>query len=372
MYLISQGSIGQGLSRVLHKLDQSLFHQSGLQGFIEPLIQACRPGWQFNGFRTHIVSICQNDAFTHTYTLRPSKSWPGFEAGQFVELSVEVDGARISRMFSISSSPERFRKEGVIDLVIRQVPGGKLTGVLSNVVGSGSWVSISHAMGEFTLTSDVRPILMIAAGSGITPIHSMLQSLHFRGNRRTVLLMYYGRQDQWLLKDSLDALAIADPNFTVHYLDTEKDGYCCHRQLVKTCPDALDHQVYVCGPPSLMNDALTLLSNVGIPSTRLHHESFQPVMPSHQQEGAAATVSFVRSGKTVAVEGSSTESMLTLAEGEGLRPTAGCRMGICHQCSCQKQRGVVRNLRTGQLSDAGAGKVQLCISQPVGDVVLDL
>ncbi len=65
-------------------------------------------------------------------------------------------------------------------------------------------------------------------------------------------------------------------------------------------------------------------------------------------------------------------SLLEQAEGAGLSPEHGCRMGICHSCSCRKTAGTVKNLRTGELSSADEEEIQICISAPVGDVVVEL
>jgi ferredoxin len=83
-------------------------------------------------------------------------------------------------------------------------------------------------------------------------------------------------------------------------------------------------------------------------------------------------VSFTRSGVVSAQPEGEQKTLLEQAEAKGLNPVSGCRIGVCHQCICQKQSGVVVNTRTGETSDTGPGEVQLCVSVPVGDVVLDL
>ena len=80
-------------------------------------------------------------------------------------------------------------------------------------------------------------------------------------------------------------------------------------------------------------------------------------------------LSFARSGERIANSG---RSLLEQAEEAGLSPEFGCRMGICHTCTCRKTAGTVRNLVTGEVSSAEDEEIQICVSAPVGDVVLDL
>jgi ferredoxin len=98
-------------------------------------------------------------------------------------------------------------------------------------------------------------------------------------------------------------------------------------------------------------------------------ETFTP--PALKNAGAVASgsLSFMRSDKTVPI---ATGTLLEQAEAAGLTPDFGCRMGICHTCTCRKAAGAVRNLKTGEVSDEEDVDIQLCVSVPAGDVALDI
>jgi ferredoxin len=120
--------------------------------------------------------------------------------------------------------------------------------------------------------------------------------------------------------------------------------------------------VAVCGPPALI-DAVRTIS----PSALA--ETFTP--PTLAVTGGAAdgTLRFTRTGTTAPIAAG---TLLEQAEAAGLSPEFGCRMGICHTCTCRKTAGAVRNVLTGEISDEEDEDIQLCVSLPEGDVALDI
>ena len=122
----------------------------------------------------------------------------------------------------------------------------------------------------------------------------------------------------------------------------------------------------VCGPPSLIDAVRAVWEDA---PERVLAETFTP--PSLTVSGAAAdgTLRFLRSGITAPIaEG----TLLEQAEAAGLTPDFGCRMGICHTCTCRKSAGAVRDIRTGEVSAEEDVDIQLCVSVPAGDVALKL
>ena len=103
--------------------------------------------------------------------------------------------------------------------------------------------------------------------------------------------------------------------------------------------------------------------------SRLHVESFVP--PTLAPPSGVAEGSIHFAGSDLRVDNSGA-SLLEQAEGAGLTPETGCRMGICHTCSCRKTAGTVKNLATGEVSSGEDEEIQICVSAPVGDVVVEL
>ena len=113
------------------------------------------------------------------------------------------------------------------------------------------------------------------------------------------------------------------------------------------------------------------LKRLNFNDSHIHYEFFGPEPVDNAQTGSA-NILFSKSHKQISVTESNNKTLLTLAEEENTSPVSGCRMGVCHQCICQKKSGVVYNQKTQTYSDTGHQEIQLCISVPVGDVVLDL
>lgn len=342
--------------------------------YAEPLIQLLLPAWHVDTPRARVLEVRTETTDVYTLVLRPGFTWKGFCAGQYIELNVEKDGARTLRCFSISSSPEHFSRTGLIELTIREQDGGAITPWLREQFAQGGWVNLSQAKGEFLWPEGNRPILMIAGGSGITPFRSMLQEAASRGVERNVHLMYYARNNQsWLFNDEFQRLMLDFPGLTVSLMDSESQGFINKEQLHDFCPDYINREVMICGPGPMIKMARTICEESGVPNSHIHYEYFgaAPVdMP--EATAADAVVSFDRSGVTITASREQPDSLLSLAEQQGLKPVSGCRIGVCHQCICKKKSGVVFNTRTGRYSDTGPGEIQLCVSVATSDLVIDL
>ena len=120
-----------------------------------------------------------------------------------------------------------------------------------------------------------------------------------------------------------------------------------------------------------MDLAAELLQQRGLAESQMHSTFFAPPAPAAlDNDQLGGEVSFTRSSVNVGSEGDA--NLLEIAEAAGLKPRYGCRMGICHQCSCRKTSGTVVNRLTGKVSGPGEESVQLCVSVPRGPVQIDV
>ena len=231
---------------------------------------------------------------------------------------------------------------------------------------TGLVVGFDHVAGDFVLP-DQRPerIVLVSGGSGITPVLSMLRTLCDEGHRGEVAFLHYARRaSEACYRDELALLARRHPNVAVlHGFTRETGGTDLHgRFAVEHVPGGIDDAaVYVCGPPPLVDAVRATCGE------RVRHESFVPPTFEIPENPSGGTIAFAASGVEATDDG---RSLLEQAEAAGLSPESGCRMGICHSCTCQKTRGAVRNLLTGAVSTAAEETVQICISVPLGDVEL--
>ncbi len=350
-------------------LVQSLTTKTRWRDYFEPLIQLWQSGYIAGAYRTQVVAVEQTLPQVTSLLLRPPKHWPGFRAGQHVQLAVEHQGVRRWRTFSIASAPQQWQRQGLIQLTIREQPSGQVTPQLKHWLSVGTWVGLSAATGEFALPAN-GPVLMIAGGLGITPFRAMLQQLASEGSEREIILMQYSRdRQQQLFAGEWSELALRLPNWQYLNLTDDHDGHFHQDHLTR-----LKHQptlAMICGPGPMMQQVERVLS-CWQPDLPVLKEVFGVAPTSVPARAGDIHLSFTRSAHTTQVAVDDGRSLLQLAEGQGLTPSYGCRRGVCHQCLCHKPWGRVRNLLTGEISDSGAQDIQLCISAPVDSLALEL
>jgi ferredoxin-NADP reductase len=336
---------------------------------VDRYLELIRPDLTVRDARARVVGIERQTARSITLTLRPNAAFAGFRAGQFVRVGVDIDGVRRTRTYSPAGSEHR--DDGLLELTVTAHPDGLVSSHLHRALSPGTILHLGAAQGEFVLP-DRRPdrLLLLSGGSGITPVLAMLRTLCDEGHTGELTFVHFARiAEDWLYRPLLAALADRHPNLRVRYIATREGGPRLGAELIGELlagdPPAGTHAA-VCGPPALLDAARELWADA---PERLLAETFTP--PTLDLTGAAASgkLRFARSGREAEIAAG---TLLEQAEAAGLRPEFGCRMGICHTCTCRKLAGPVRNLRTGEVSAEEDQDIQLCISAPAGDVALDL
>jgi ferredoxin-NADP reductase len=259
--------------------------------------------------------------------------------------------------------------DGELELTVTAHPGGLVSNHLREQLRPGSILHLGEAQGEFVLP-DERPerLVLISGGSGITPVLSMLRTLCAEGHDDEVTFLHYARtKADWLYRDELARLAERHPNLRVEYVATREGGDHLSRAQLETIAgvELNGATAAVCGPPALIDAVTEAWPN----PAAVISETFTPPAVSVTGPQATGTLRFLASDQTAEI-GSGT--LLEQAEAAGLTPEFGCRMGICHTCTCRKAGGTVRNVLTGETSDEEDEDIQLCISAPAGDVALDI
>jgi ferredoxin-NADP reductase len=333
--------------RLLHSpLVEALAYPHGVDRYVElvrPLL--------VRDARAEIAAVRHQTDKSVTLTLLPNENWRGLRAGQFVNLSVEIDGVRETRPYSPSGS--QHAAGGALELTISTHPEGKVSRYLRYHARPGMVVGLSQAQGDFTLP-DERPerVLLISGGSGITPALAILRTLCDEGSAREVAFLNYARSPELALYETeLRELA----------------GRFCAEHVEQLIGDAADAATFVCGPPALIDAVRALWSSRGLPEPTA--ETFTPPAIAFDPATATGMVRFAASDREAENSGL---PLLEQAEDAGLAPDHGCRMGICNTCSCRKVSGAVRNALTGEISTAEDEPIRICVSVPLGDVELDL
>jgi stearoyl-CoA 9-desaturase NADPH oxidoreductase len=338
------------------------------QAAVEDTLRALHPMLSLTEVRARVVRVVQETATAKTLVLQPNALWQGALAGQFVSVQVEIAGRRESRMYSISSRPGARR----LAITVQRQPHGKVSGHLHEQVRTGDVLTISQAMGEFVLPAELpTKILLLSAGSGITPVMAMLRDVQARGHAGDVVFAHMCRspQDQ-IFASGLAALQAAYPRLRLVQHFSSVAGRLSPAALLAAVPDLASRSTWMCGPGAWMDEVHQYWQAAGF-AAPLHRERFMatPELPV-QLPGAPVTVSFQSSAKQFTTRGSA--ALLMQAERNGLSPKHGCRIGICRSCQCTKTSGTVQNLHTGDISSAPNELIRLCISAARSDVTLAL
>jgi ferredoxin-NADP reductase len=342
---------------------------AGVDGYLEQI----RPTWSIRDCRAEVTSVERTTPDSVTLGLRANRAWRGFRAGQFVGLAIEIDGARRTRCYSPTCAAGKGRD---LEITVKSHPEGLVSNHLIANAEPGMILSLEQAEGEFHLP-EPRPdrVLLISGGSGITPVISMLRTLCAEDHRGPVTFLHFAPDpERAIYRDELERIAHEHPN--VHLVRSytrapgagEANGHFSPELLRRVDERFAEAEAFACGPPALLDGVRETWARERIES-RLHIESFVPPTLAPPSGVAEGEIHF--SASEVRLENSGA-ALLEQAEGAGLTPATGCRMGICHTCTCRKQAGVVRNLATGEVSSEDEEDIQICVSAPVGDVVVEL
>jgi ferredoxin-NADP reductase len=364
---------GQSLYR---QFSLMLANQPKLGYYLHPLLNWNKPALHPDYHSACIVDFCWETEQMLSVWLEPASSWAGFTPGQHLLVTMLHKGRYISRSFSISSSSALFMQQKQIRISCRIQPQGEFTKALAANISKLTHLSISDAMGDFVLattadTAREESIVMVAAGSGITPLWSMLSSL--RCWTSPVVLFYCVKNAaQAAFLTELKLLAAKQPLFELQLIETATAGRLNLVQHLKakagfSLTKAL---YYVCGPAAMSRQYKDDLIQQAVPSTAIYAELFGLAVAA--VEGPVKQALMLQQGKVTVVEAAAGVPLLQAAEQQGLSPRFGCRIGVCYQCVCQKKSGQVLNLRTGQISGDGPEQIQLCISAAHSNLQIEL
>ena len=344
----------------------------GIDRYVELVV----PTWSSTEVRGKVVAVHHGTGDSVTLTIRPNGLWTGFTAGQFTQLTVEIDGVRHTRCYSMATSA---LEAGAFELTVKAHPNGTVSRYLKDHAAVGLVVGLSPAAGAFTLPT-IRPerLLLISGGSGITPVMAMLRTLCAEGHDRPVTFVHYALTEaDMIYRAELADIAIAHPNVRVVRIFTDApgtgdlDGFLTTEQLDAIDAEWRTTETFVCGPAPLMDGAQRLFDDA-CATERLHTEAFTLTQVIAEAGTVGGTLRFGDTDLDVANDG---RPILEQAEAAGLEPQSGCRMGICHTCVRSLTCGTVRDVVTGELTTAPAEtgvSIRICVSAPVGDTHIDL
>jgi ferredoxin-NADP reductase len=330
------------------------------------LAATLNPAWSFTEPRARVIRIVDEAPGVKSLWLKTNGRFGVFHPGQHVLLELEVNGARHARCFSLSHAP---RADGLLRVTIKRKDDGPVSNA-AHQLEVGQVVRLSQALGAFAPRSSDSKLLMLSAGSGITPMMSLLHGFAAAGSNRDVVLLHSIRTDaDMIFGDELRQLASHWPQLRLHLHTTQTDGRLDEQRLTTCVPDWAERETLLCGPDGFMRTIEAVCAVAGR-SEQVQSESFGRRAAAIDADAAEHTVSRVASDQSFTAKAG--QSLLDAAEAAGLQPRFGCRRGICRTCQCRKQSGTVLNLLTGQTSGPGEELIQLCISTPQSAIELAL
>jgi ferredoxin-NADP reductase len=331
-------------------------------------LKLANPLWSARELRGRVVEVRQETVDSATLVIKPGWGFSfDYQPGQYVGIGLLVDGRWRWRSYSLTSSPVTSAPSRTITITVKAMPEGFLSTHLVGGVAPGTIVRLAAPKGNFTMP-DPAPasVLFITAGSGITPVMSMLRTLSRRDQITDIVHLHSAPTESDLMfAAELAELQRSHPGYRLHVRTTRDQGRLDFSRLGDEVPDWRDRQTWTCGPEGMLTAAEGLWSSAGL-QEQLHQERFAAARTAVHGQGG--TVEFARSGKSVTVDAAT--PLMEAGEGVGVQMPFGCRMGICQSCVVGLLDGHVRDLRTGVEHEPGS-RVQTCISAASGDCVLD-
>jgi len=343
--------------------------------FTSPLLpddylELINPLWSTRELRGRVERITRETPDAVTVLIRPGYEWEGHRPGQYLRVGVDVDGVRHWRAYSLTSDPDR--PDGFISITPKLVDTGKVTPALVRSGRIGTLLGLGGVEGSFVLP-DAAPekLLFLSAGSGVTPIMSMLRSLANQDALPDVVHVHSARdREDVIFGKELRGLASRHEGFHLTEHLTGERPRLRPEDLDDVCADWRERETFLSGPGELLDAMDEHWAREG-DSDRLHMERFQPkISDADAEHGEGGTVRFIDSDIEAKCPGD--KPILVAGEEAGATLPYGCREGICHTCVGELRSGRVRDLRNGDVHGQEGELVRTCIHAPEGPVEIAL
>lgn len=305
-----------------------------------------------------------------------------YRAGQFFTFEVPFEGMLLRRCYSVSSSPD---VDAWPKVTVKRVPDGRISNWFNDELKVGDTIKVLAPEGRFVLRdgSAERPLFLFGAGSGITPVISLMKSALVRTNRKIKLVYANRDKDSIIFRDELNLLLERFPGRAeiFHHLDIDR-GFMKVEDVAREIAGFEQAEFYTCGPGPFMDTVELGLEQAGIQRESRSFERFvSPVDPDRREDlptiekaseggdGAPKTFRFSFENETHEVPYIPGTTLLESAEKAGLKPPSSCLDGYCGCCMALKKTGKVTMGSREALTDDDIerGWILTCQSRPSDD-----
>jgi glycine betaine monooxygenase B len=308
-----------------------------------------------------------------------------FDPGQYMNFAFRIDGETVERCYSISSSAAN---ESRIAITVKRVQGGRASGWLVDHFPVGTSVRANGPMGNFSLMElGGNPLVLISAGSGVTPMASMLRTMADLGTNADVVFLHYASTaSEMLYRDEYASLAKRLPTVRIITVVTRSadgeiwtgaTGRVTREMLLAHAPDIERRTILCCGPTGFMSSVSQLARDLGIPDSAYHEEKFDlsehVALPGEQLSigDQSFGIRFLKVDQTIQCSPDTT--ILRAAQAALIPMPSSCMRGACGTCRTKLISGSVDMKHAGGLRprDIEKGWILPCCSRPTSYVELD-
>jgi 3-ketosteroid 9alpha-monooxygenase subunit B len=310
----------------------------------------------------HSLVLSVPPALTAEFTYRP---------GQYLTVRVPDGGGSVARCYSLSSSPHT---DAHLKITVKRVRDGRASNWICDHVRAGGTLDLTTPAGSFTPVSLDDDLLLLAGGSGITPVMGIIKSVLARGRGRLALVYANREPGSVIFADELAALRerYGDRLAVTHWLDSER-GVPDARSLAALLTAYPDRDAYVCGPEPFVVVARAALREAGVPDERVRIERFDVDVDVEDPgpAGRDATVEVTLDGQTHRLPWPAGDRLLDVILAAGLNPPFSCRQGQCGACACRLLSGDVELAHNEVLEeeDFAEGYILACQALPRSDTI---
>lgn len=346
--------------------------------------------WNSHEQELECVMVLQDTHNVKTFCFQTANAtYFRYTPGQFITLDLEINGERVKRSYTLSSTPSR---PHCICITVKASEDGCVSRWLHDNLQVGDNIKAVGPAGLFTLDNHLADkYLFLAGGVGITPMLSMVRWLYDYGRHTDVVLVQCAHTPSDLIaRRELETMSARLPDIKLAWVCKQADkhgawtgytGRLNQLMLELIAPDYMEREIFCCGPEEYMHAVRDMLHIAEFNMEHYHEESFaKPVAQASEQiehddtiinEAKEATVVFTDSDKTVQCHENNT--IIEAAEEAGIYIPSACLFGVCGACMVKKVSGEVHMLHNGGIaeSDIDDGFILACCSNPLGKVEID-
>ena len=351
------------------------------------IAKALHPGVQY----LKVAKIIEHGSDAKTFWLeaneaKGTKALAWFSAGQYLSINLEIGSMKLSRPYSLSSSP-REALEGHYSLTIKRVEGGLASTYILDNWTVGTEVTASEPLGVFTYEPlrDAKTVIGIAGGSGITPFRSLAKAIA-DGDEDAKLILLYGSRtmNDAIFQEEFKALE-GEKFQLVNVLSHEEREGCEHgfitAELIKKYAPAGDYSIFLCGPQAMYEFVDKEIATLNLRKKFIRHELFGEYFNPAKEADYPANVApefkiTVRiAGQEQTINAPADTSILRSLEAAGIAAPAHCRSGECGWCHSKLVSGEVycpKSVDGRREADYIYGYIHPCCSFPLSDLVIEV